>query len=213
MVLNFIICLSISLGVGCNKENPPVPILIPPTPCMYGLCDTSKLGLVWQAPLSADTAQWGSIDPVCYGDNVVFSKRMLRSGDDTLKAFALRTGNLRWEWSNYLLKGTGSSLNKTMYESKGKLFVNTWDEIYCINAENGKSVWTSEAPDRSGHPYFKMIDEDIYHIHEKNVGKAMISSTLVKHNTNTGTWLLVFKQDSVGKYEVGLETPSKWISP
>jgi outer membrane protein assembly factor BamB len=212
MILSFIIYLSVFLGVGCNKEIPPAPIPIPPTPCMYGLCDTSKLNLVWQVPLSRDTAEWGSIEPVMYKDNVVFSKRMLYDGDDTLKMFDAKMGKLQWEWNDYLSKGTGNALNG-MYHLNGKLFVNTFEEVHCINAENGKSVWTSEAPDRRGHPFFKMIGEDIYHIHEKKVNKAMVSSTLVKHNINTGAWTSVFKQDSVGKYEVGLETPSKWISP
>ena len=211
MIFNFIVYSSIFLGVGCNKENPPTPIILP-IPCMYGLCDTSKLNLVWQIPLSKDTAEWASINPICYKGYVVFSKSMLHYGDDTLKMFNAKTGKLQWEWDDYLLKNTGNALNN-LYELNGKLLVNTWEEVHCINAEDGKSVWTSEAPNRRGHPFSKLIGEDIYHIHEEYVGKAHLSSTLVKHNANTGVWSPIFKQDSIGKYEGYLVMPSKWTSP
>jgi outer membrane protein assembly factor BamB len=214
MILNFIIYLSLSSGVGCNKESPPTPIPTPPNPyaCMYGLCDTSKLNLVWQVPLSKDTAEWGSIEPIIYRDNVVFSKEMLHYGDDTLKAFNKKTGKLQWEWNDYLLKNTGNALN-CMYESSGKLFVNTFEEVHCINAEDGKLIWTSEAPDRHGHPFSKLIGEDLYHVHQKILNKAQVSSTLVKHDINTGAWSPIFTQDSFGKYETRLQMPSKWTSP
>ena len=207
-------CFSLFMGIGCDKNDYPVPTPIPS--CLYGACDTSKLNLIWQRPLNSDTSDRSSQMPVIFKDYVVFTGGL---ADETMNMLDAKTGNQIWDWKDYLIKDNRNNLSGNGSNSKGillkndNLLLNTGNEIYCVNANNGQTVWTNEVPNRTGHPHFTIIGDDVYHIHEKIVNKSYISSTLVKRNINNGTWLSVFKQDSIGKYESSLEMPTLWTAP
>ena len=207
-------CFSLFMGIGCDKNDYPTPAPVP-YPCLYGACDTSKLNLIWQRPLNSDTSDRSSQMPVIFKDYVVFTGGL---ADETMSMLDAKTGNQIWDWKDYLIKDNNNTLSGNGANSKGillkndNLLLNTGNEIYCVNANNGQTVWTNEVPSRTGHPHFTIIGDDVYHIHEKIVNKSYISSTLVKRNINNGTWLSVFKQDSIGKYESSLEMPTLWTA-
>ena len=223
MILNFIIYLSVSLGIGCNKEIPPTPIPIPPTPipipptpCLYGLCDTSKLNLVWQVPLSKDTAEIGSKKALLFNGNVLFTEEQ---ASETLNMLDGKTGAFVWNWSDYIVNGrtsitgNGAGANGIIHKDN-QILINAWNEIYSMNAQDGRTTWKYQTPfNIEGHPRFKIIGEELYHVHEPVINKKTVKSTLVKSRINQAIWNPVFSQDSFGKYEPSLETPNKWISP
>jgi outer membrane protein assembly factor BamB len=212
-MINFILCL---VGwVGCHQD--PIELPKESTPCIAN-CDTSILKIVWQKPLNKDTlTEAFSIIPVLIDNQkVLFSKSLLGEGDDTLKMCNAKTGENLWEWSDYLIKdGLNSLSEKTIYKN-GMIYCNTNTQIYCIDANSGKTIWRTKLdyPTITGNPRITLIGDYLYHFENKPFEVWNQYSTLRRKNIHYGDWESIFTINETNDHFCpALELPSLWMNP
>ncbi len=210
-MLNILSFIALTL-VGCQKEIPTVPIV--PTPaCNFGLCDTSKLELVWQQPLSKDTAEWNSIPPIRLGKEVLFSRNTIFSEIDTFKFFNAQNGFLKRIWVDYIPNRTTAMSGSKAFFSNGKVLFTTWKDVYCIDYATGSTLWQSKLEKGDGHPFMNVIDNNAYHVHLDRYGGKTYNSYLVAANIDIGKWDTVHIQSMIDNFEPRHVMPSQWLSP
>ena len=205
---------------SCRKPEIIVPIVQPKVNCDFGACDTSKLDLVWQRPLSEDTSEWDSTPPLLFENSVLFTRYAFGEVPDTLKRFNSLTGRLEWTWSDFGMKYPSISSRK-IYLTQNKYVFTTWNDVYAVNAINaingqlsGKSIMQNTADGSNrGHPFMNVLDNTLYHVHERRENKRTIASHLVKSNLEIGKWDTIFTQPIINNLEPHLEMPALWKSP
>ncbi len=207
-ILSFIVLALIS----CQKD-PYVPIVYPNPNCNFGLCDTSKLELVWQQPLSSDTAEWGSMPPIALNNEILFSRNTYFAGIDTFKFFDAQNGTLKRIWADYLPNRTAAMSNNNAFFSNGKVLLTTWKDVYCIDYLTGTTAWSSKLEKGDGNPFMNVIGDRAYHVHLDRYGGINYNSYLVRANIITGKWDTVHTQPMIGNFEPRHVMPTEWISP
>lgn len=198
--------------VGCQKD-PYVPIIYPNLNCNFGLCDTSKLEIVWQQPLSSDTAEWGSMPPIGLNNEILFTRNTYFAGIDTFKFFDAKNGTLKRIWADYLPNRTSAMSNNNAFFSNGKVLFTTWKDVYCIDYPTGSTVWRSKLEKGEGHPFMNVVGDRAYHVHLDRYGGKTHNSYLVQANIITGKWDTVHTQPMINNFEPHTEMPSVWVSP
>ena len=205
-----------SLIVGCHKRDP---IILPPVnpkpPCVIDyLCDSSKLEIVWQQPLSTDTAEWVSTEPpIIFENNVLFTRFTFNEQIDTIKQLNRFTGKLEWAWADYQGRIRFLADNK-IYFSDNKYIFTTWNDVYAINASTGKLSWVTLMPTGGeGDPFMNIANGKLYHSHIKKENRKIVASYLVRSNSDLGKWDTVFTQPTIGNLEPRAKPPAVWIAP
>lgn len=194
--------------MGCNKREPVIPI--PTNPCLFNACDTSKLELVWQKPISVDTSSKMSIHPIYINNSIIFSRSTFEEGIDTLKMFESKTGALIWQWADYLQgrKPSISFTDRVEFLQNSKLLFTTWQDVYCVDASSGKSIWRSKLESGNGHPRISSISDYVYHSRTSGVSSTVEKSHLVRANINIGNWDTIYTQAKTEGFEPRIEPPS-----
>ncbi len=209
--------ISAGLFQSCHQE----PDSLTPSvlkPCVFD-CDTSKFDIIWQHPISKDTAQNASMFPLLFnGQKVLFSKTEILEGDDTLKMYDAKTGTKLWEWSDYYVNNRANQLSKIVFKKDGKIFCNSWRQVFCIDENTGKTIWRTRIEDKTldGHPRMTLIGDYLYHIESKPKDLWNESSTLIrKHiNNSSNNWESVFTQkETPDGFAPRIELPIEWIKP
>lgn len=203
-----LIFISIFFLLCCSKREPVIPI--PTNPCLFNACDTSKLEIIWQKPITTDTSELISIRPYYFENNVLFSRSTFEENIDTLKLMDSKTGVLKWQWSDYLV-GSKPSISHTdqvkFFQSSKFLFTN-WKDVYCVDAMNGKSIWRNKIESGEGHPRITVINDFVYHSRVLNINSTVESSYLVRANINEGKWDTAYTQAKTAGFEPRIEPPS-----
>ena len=120
--------LLLSILSACTKEPLPTP---PPVNPPY----KSKLEVLWNTPISADTAAYTSIAQSLVKDGVVFNTNFyVPTG--FVRVLEAETGQTRWRFDNFLSPNAAFSRN-TIPSINNKVIINRWDETYCVDAESG----------------------------------------------------------------------------
>ena len=206
--MNFIF-ISICLSIGCHKREPVIPI--PTNPCLFNACDTSKLDLIWQTPISSDTAEWISVAPLYYNGNVLFTRSTFDAGIDTLKLLDSKSGKIQWHWADYY--DDGGIPNLKILKHNQKLLFTTWKDVYCVDALSGKSIWRYKLEKGEGHPRINNIKESVYHVHILKTNSTNENSYLVRANINDGKWDTIYTQPKIEGFEPRIEPPSvSWLN-
>lgn len=202
------IIILFSLITACHKE-PPIPIV--PTPlCLLGSCDTSKLEIVWQKPISRDTSEKTSSRPIYFDGNVLFTRSTLEEGIDTLKMLNSKTGALVWQWSDYMI-GRKPSLafpGKIQFLKNSRFLFTTGNDVYCVNAQDGHTVWSSKQDSGYGSPDIVGIDNYIYQTFIHKIGSSTDYSYLLRANINDGKWDTIYTQPKIDGFEPDIEPPN-----
>ena len=204
--MNFIF-ISICLLTGCHKREPVIPI--PTNPCLFNACDTSKLEIVWQKPISMDTlGQVFSIYPFYFNNNVLFSRSTFEEAIDTLKMLDSKTGSIKWQWADYLIGRKPSFTKHIKFLQNTKFLFTTWKDVYCVDALNGKTVWRSQLESGEGHPRISGINDYVYHNRILKTNPITEKSYLVRANINVGKWDTIYTQSIIEGFEPDIEPPS-----
>lgn len=203
-LLFFVTCAS------CSKEAdlPPDPPVVV-DPCANG-CDTSKLQVVWQAPLTRDTIESLAFHPLVYGDKVLFHVKFY--GPDNI--FTLRdgkNGDRLWGWQDPYIK-TGADFGQNGSHIAGnKLLASARDDFYCIDLDRGTTLWETHIQPHSGNPRSWPFGDHIYHDHSQYLFADSIH--LVGAPIATGTWdtlLTLRKEDG---FVPLIESLAGWAHP
>lgn len=213
-MLNLSIIFSFFSLVSCNKPVPIEPVKVEPS-CLFGLCDTSKLEIVWQRPLSWDTAEVISTPPVIIDDAILFVKSTFGETPDTLKQLNKMTGDLKWIWANYA-NHIHLISNQQVFLVNEKYYFTTWHDVYGLNAKNGSLAWQTIMPDREnggGDPFLTVNDNKLYHAHEKRINRQRTASYLVRSGLTIGKWDTLFTQPTIDSLEADIKPPISWQSP
>jgi outer membrane protein assembly factor BamB len=200
--------------LGCKKPVPIEPIKVEPT-CLFGLCDTSKLEIVWQRPLSWDTAQFNSTFPVTFENNVLYTRYSYGEAPDTIKQYNKINGELNWTWANYA-NYIYSISGRQIFLAKDKFYFTTAHDVYSLNANNGSLEWQTIMPDRQnggGDPFLNITNNKLYHVHEKRVNSRRTESYLVRSELTVGKWDTLFTQPTIDSLEADIKPPISWQSP
>jgi outer membrane protein assembly factor BamB len=201
--------------IGCQQD----PLILPPQPinCVSN-CDTSILKIIWQKPLNADTiSEAFSIIPLLIDNQkILFSKTLLDEGDDTLRMYDAKTGNKLWEWCDYFTKDGLNRLSEQTFYKDGRIFCNLNTQVYCIDANGGKTIWRTKLdyPTMTGNPRMTLIGDYLYHFENKPFEVWNTYSTLRRKNIYYGDWEPVFTiKETDDHFCPSLELPSLWMNP
>jgi len=206
---NIFMFLILLFLLGCkNNTN----IITPtPLPCYFGLCDTSKLEVVWQRSLRPDSSQCGSVAPQYINNSVLFSQDC-GANLDTCSKFDAKTGKIIWQWYDFLPGNTTEPGSKAR-RYKEFLFFTDWNYVYGFDLITGKTKFRSDA-NGTGGPRINVQDDYVYHLRQLRNGIHDIESYLVRSSINEVNWDTVFIQKKIDDFEPTLlEMPSVWTSP
>ncbi|NJO92708.1 MAG: PQQ-binding-like beta-propeller repeat protein [Chloroflexia bacterium] len=173
---------------------------------------------MWQRPINVDTITTAfSIIPLLIDNNkVLFSKSLLGDGEDTLRMYNSKTGALLWEWSDYIIKDGFNLMQEKTFYKNGQIFCNTGSQVYCIDANSGRTVWRTKLdyPTITGSPRMTLIGDYLYHFENKPFQVWNLYSTLRRKNIYHGDWEPVFTiNETEDHYCPDLELPSLWMNP
>ncbi len=98
--------------------------------------------LIWERVKGLDSLQYSFVDPIYFNGTVIMHKNvaLTTSVDDIIYALDAETGELLWEWSDWI-EGFGSNRITAISQSSNELFFESNDRTYCINAFTGESKW------------------------------------------------------------------------
>ena len=213
-MLNSIIIIAWLLS-GCKPDPIILPSVNPPAPCVIDfLCDSSKLEIVWQRSISWDTTEWVSTEPpIIFENNVLFTRFTFNEQTDTLKQLNRFTGKLEWIWADYQGR-TPFIAGKRIYFSNNKYIFTTWNDVYVINATDGKLSWKTLMPvGGQGDPFMNLANKKLYHAHNKRENRKTLASYIVRSDIDFGKWDTIFTQPMIGNLEPNAKPPSTWITP
>ena len=192
--------------VGCHKEYPVTPII---NPCLNGACDTSKLEIIWQRPIGIDTTELGSVRPLFWDNKVLFSQTFYKP--DALNCFNSKSGELIWSWADYF-QGRQTNIANSTGEAtilqQNKILFTTWNDVYCVSAQDGKTLWRTKIESGEGDPFISGIGNYIYHVHRFKVNNSTEKSHLVRADINIGKWDTIYTQPKIGNFEPHIQPPS-----
>ncbi len=209
MKMNSFILLLSFLILGCHKD-----IVTAPIPCISYLCDTSKLEILWQKPVSFDTTEKISMPATYYNGTVLFSRSFFEEGIDTLKLYDSKTGALEWYWSDWLPNRKSSLVSEipVKFLQNNKYLFTTNKDVYCVDATSGISIWKSKVDSANTNPRIGGIDNYVYQVLVKGI-KSIDFSYLLKANINIGKWDTIYTQTKVDGFEPRIEPPTvSWLN-
>jgi len=102
--------------------------------------DSLPYNLIWETPLFADTS--GSYNPffppIIIGGNVIYASNHLRDENiDSVKAYDLLTGKIKWVWSDFKTQKKRASF---ITYDEHDFFVTNGTEVIGINGETGETI-------------------------------------------------------------------------
>ncbi len=175
-----------------------------PEPCIYNCPVETKLKVVWQEPLAPDTLDVGAETPIVYKNDVIFNKQFHGPYDVLVKRNG-QTGHKIWGWEDPInIQSAASITNAKEYNEK--LFVGTWDDVYCINMDNGQTVWETHVC--CGEPGIGQFENYIFHGHTSDD-----TEFLVRTDVNFGVWDTIFSITEKDNYIPNIESLTGWTHP
>ena len=212
MKIENMISIIILFGIiSCSKPEIIPPIIDKPN-CSFGLCDTSKLEIVWQKPLSYDTSERFSAYPLLHENSILFSRSTFGEQWDTLKSFDQKTGQLKWTWADYF--SNGELRTYKIYLEKGKYIFNAGNDIFVVDATNGKTLWKTKLLRGGSSASINIQYDHIYMQHLDESSTKNLASYLVRSNISYGKWDTLFTENRrENSIPIGMQSPTIWISP
>jgi hypothetical protein len=207
---NSIMFLILLFILGCkNSDNMVAPT---PLPCYFGLCDTSKLEVVWQKSFCTDTSQCNSFAPQLSNNLTLYSTDGCKAILDTLRFFDSKNGTAVSKWFDYLPDNTVTARSDSK-RYKNYHFFTTGNFIYGIDLLTGNTKFRSST-NGTGGPRLNVQEDFVYHTRSLSFGVHDIESYLVKSSIDEVKWDTVFIQKKIGDFEpTFIEMPCIWTNP
>ncbi len=182
---SFILIHSFLTILGCSKTEQP---------------SNSAPKLLWQAPLLNGKESF-SFNPVIYKNWVVYGVKYARLDHfekPKVVAFDKNTGKKAWEWNDAQSDKEYHTALADTYIYQNILVMSTGANVYAIDLNTGKSLWTTKAPER-GSSIILGVRDKIYHVRGASDKKQDV---LLKANVTTGDWTPIYKIEKENKYAI-----------
>lgn len=166
--------------------------------------------MLWQRIKDIDSLQYTFRDPIYYDDQVIMHKNqgLITNMDDVIYALDSKTGELLWEWNDWIEYqiGTNSLDSYSVIENK-MIFANR-NKTYCINLDNGQTIWKNDENNFAinGRLPLSSWRENIFYVTTDNNLNIENKSVYI-HNITNNNYKKIFtiNNDSL---DVGIITPN-----
>lgn len=198
----------LSLLAACSKQDKPIIIEDPEIP--ESPYDTSsKLKVLWQYPMGADTFDYKSKMPALWGNTVCFTRIDFTAGLETLHAFDCTSGAPKWQWEPYI----GHTYLTSAAQYKDHFLVSNFFEVYDLDITTGMVRWDTELTIGSqGAPRSTFVFDQAYHARGNEIIKDTVDF-LVRTPLEYARWDTVLALNAVDGYRPSFEMPTPWILP
>ncbi len=193
--------------LGCHKE-PIVPHIVPPpTPTL------SKLEIVWQAPIVADTSEHSTFAQAISEDGIAFSTNFT-SPTAFVQMREAGSGAFRWKFENFILPVDGF-LENQIAGLNNKVVINAWHRTYCVNAVSGQLDWAKDVTmdGGAGEPHIQVYGDYVYKANYTGSKPKSTSESIVRAHYLQGKWdtlLTIVAKDS---FNLNTDPGPLWINP
>lgn len=136
-----------------------------PVDCVDIPCDTTdhtlKSRLDWSQPIAEDTTEM-IIGEIIASKSLVVYLRYKEGHEKTIIARDVETGKVLWEWGD-VNAGSGFLISDIALEND-HLIVQSWQDIFVVNATNGKTIWHTDIKQMGdcASPRISVINSNIY---------------------------------------------------
>jgi outer membrane protein assembly factor BamB len=159
--------------MSCDDQPPTIPD--PPS----GGSGKTTLKLVWQTLLPKRPETSLSIPPILYQDKVLVSDAILLSRlNDNIMAFKQDSGKSCWNWDEHLKDRMGEMmrLSQTISPVYQNIFMYTGSNLYGIDMNSGKTIWSIDVHNRGGHylEYTRMEELAFFRYVEKDRTESLV---------------------------------------
>ena len=198
-MIGFILSLTILIGSSCKKKtDDPIP------------SDEKKLEVLWQYSYS-DSDDGLSITPYLYQNMLLTSFRVSGStNNEVLYALDAETGELIWEWEDYVRPAPQKFRGKHRnFIREGSFFLGSSQDVYEIDIESGLTQWSSNIEEAN--PRISQGDEHMYSTMTYGSAPLGDSSIVIERAYDDPEWTKVFSIHKQDDFEANLETASEYI--
>ncbi len=185
---------------ACHKE--PVPNPPPPPPA------APALKVVWQHPLSPDTADISGDAWHIWQGNVVYTTNFTNPGGQ-IHCRSASTGELRWKRDDL---NTGWT-DRRIVSIKDKTIAATGRNVYCIDNHSGQFAWETDLRPFNHNGRIFAINDYVYDAHCPNNAPYFQSLSLARAHHSAGQWDTLFTLPHDNNYYPSLSSVSLWINP
>lgn len=208
-----ILLLVFFLMFSCQRQSTGIPFP-QPKDCSNHQCDTSKLEVVWQKPLSQkDTGEMLSSSPILYNGNVLFTRGSFgETCSDTLKMFDAKNGNLIWTWSDYFFSSQFNEIHGEIIQSGKYALFTTEKEFYCVDLSTGKTNWRTYINVGVGYPGCSVQNGYVYQPRTIYQSDSTYSDVLYRSKVESESWEPLYNQKTINHYKPYIQCPVIWTS-
>lgn len=169
--------------------------------------DSIPYKLIWETPLFSDTS--GSYNPhfppVIIGNSVIYASNHLRDEYiDSIKAYDLKTGEIKWVWSDF--KTDVKATSKIVHNNKN-IYVTNGIEVVGIDAQTGQTILRRIS--YQGKKQISTFNDIIFHGDRHPKG---LYSKLMMFDIKTNSWVEVFKTTTFDNFIVRLFPPQTEVN-
>lgn len=193
--------VTLLLLYACRKEEP-APV-VPPEPPV-----TPKLKVVWQHPLSSDTADISGDAWHIWEGKVIYTTNFSEPGGQ-IHCRDAATGELRWLRDDLHTGWT----DRRIVSVADKTIASTGERKFCIDNRTGQDVWRVDLEPFYGNIRLYTAGEFVYDAHYPNGPPYFQSLTMVRAHHSSARWDTLFTLPHDNKYYPGLSSVSLWINP
>ena len=187
---------------SCCKVN-----YIDPPPIDNPSIDSIPYNLIWETPLFSDTTGSYSpfFPPIIIGDNVIYaSNHSDKEEIDSIKAYDLMTGEVKWGWSDF--KSTYHKWTSNVVYNDKNLYVTNGVEVIGIDAQTGETILRRHS--EQGTKNISVYNDLLFHA---DLGSGEQNSTLLMYDAKTNLWKKIFKTFAFDGFVVRLFPPTTEI--
>ncbi len=196
----------ILMALSCQKE-PIVPPIVPPTHA------PSKLEIVWQAPIVADTSEH-STSPQALGEGGIAFSTNFTAPSAFVQMREADSGAFRWKFDNFILPVDGF-LENQIERLNNKIVINKWHRTYCVDGQSGHLDWAQDVTTQGGYgePQIHVYGDYVYKANFTGAKPKSTSESVVRAHYLQGNWdtlLTIVAKDS---FHLNIYPPTLWINP
>jgi outer membrane protein assembly factor BamB len=176
-----------------NKPDPP-----------QGGSGTTTMKLKWQTLLPKRPETTLSMPAVLYQDKVLVSDGILFSElNDNILAYKQDSGKMCWKWDDHFpdRKGEMMDLSQTIQPVFQNIFMYNGENLYGIDLNTGKTIWSNEVYSRGGRflEYTRLEELAFFRYSEKDGTESLIIVNM-KDGSERKVYHADFSPDKPGEY-------------
>jgi outer membrane protein assembly factor BamB len=201
----FLLILAQGLFCSCEKD------FLVPTPPKPGEGVKSKLNIVWQKPLMADTfGDVFGVPHVLWQGNVVYSTSY---SNPTFIQMITHRGEKTWRFDKFL-KPIDFNKFGNAFRIQDHIIVHDWYETHCIDLKTGQLLWTDDIrPEGNGVPFANKIENNIYTVHHSGGKPYAKQDYLVRTDYRNKQWDTLLTITARDSFHPFIKNPTLWVNP